>query len=161
MCYKVFGRVILICTILSVTLSTSGCSFGIDFLIKNLTDRHLTVAYTLRNSDYGLAPELVSKNDSNAADYLKFPAERIKVDFDKRTVEFKLLPGEEVRVLRMRDRQTMDEYEEAFNLYELQLTSSDGRAHFEGRQVFGQFKPVEKRPVVFGPTISRFELEYR
>ena len=63
--YQVLGRSILLCTVLCVSLGTSACSFVIGFSIKNLSDRELTVSYSLRNMEFGLEPELVdgSKNE--------------------------------------------------------------------------------------------------
>jgi len=107
-----------------------------------------------------LEPKLAGSGDSNETVYLNVPADRLKVDVEKLTVEFKLLSGEEVRIMRMMDRRTLDEYEEEFNLNELRLISSDGRACFEGRQVFAQFRPIKNSGFHFGPEINRFELDY-
>lgn len=159
--YKGLCRVILIGGILSIALLTWGCTYSIGFYINNLSDREVIVSYSLRNLQYALEPELISKGDSNDFDYLKVPAERLKVDLEKRVVEFNLLPGERVRIIRMYDRGSLSDYEDAFNLTRLGLTSSNGQQQFGGHQVFAQFKPVEKGSFEFGPKFNRFELEYR
>lgn len=160
MFYQRLVRIVLASVLFFVAFGTIACSFVIGFTIKNSSDRELIVAYNLRNADFGLEPELVEKNNSGERKYTKFPEDRLKVDFDNRSVEFRLLPSEEVQILRMQDRSS-SEYEKAFNLTSLKLSSSDSKATFEGRQIFAQFSPIKASAFTFGPSVIGFELEYR
>ena len=154
------GKYILFCIVLCLCMVTSSCSYIINFTIKNLSDRDLTVSYSLRNANYGLYPELLDRTSAEGKIFIAFPESRSRIDVENRKVELILFPNEEVRILRMNDGYSR-EYDKEFNLTELNLSTSDGNASFKGSQVFVQFRPVERSAFSFGPRIVAFELEFR
>ena len=159
--YRILGRILIICTVLSSTMVTSGCSYAVGFSIKNNSDRDVNVRYTLRNLELGFEPELLGKSDSNEPLYIKFPADRSKIDIENRFIELKLFAGEEVRLFKMFDRSEF-EYRKAFPLTELQLFSKFGNSVMMGREeVLTHFKPIESGFFSFGPKIIGYELIYR
>jgi hypothetical protein len=155
------SRAFLMGLIFVLVVVSVGCSFTVGFNIKNLSGKTITVNYSVNNSYYGFSPLLVRENvDENSEKYVPIPEDRIHVDIDNGTVEFSLLPDEEVQLYWVSDRLDRD-YEEVFKIDSLRITDEYGSITFEGRRVFNSFRPVENSRFAFGPKIVGFVFEYR
>lgn len=156
------SKTLLAGVIVGLAIINAGCSFKIGFNIKNLTDNAITVNYILKGPGAaGFSPRLVLENHGeDASKYLPLPEDRIRIETEKCTVEFELLPNENVELYWVGDRREND-YEKEFNLVNLRIIGADGSRSFEGREVFKSFLPIRKNWYTFGPDITGFVLEYR
>ncbi|MEP6788300.1 MAG: hypothetical protein ABJB40_07710, partial [Acidobacteriota bacterium] len=115
---------------------------------------------TLQNGKMLKQKTVTFNTDKNTTEYSPFPEDRISVDAKNRSVEFKLLPNENVELFSVNDKLDND-YEKEMNLANLRINSADGSISLEGRQVFKSFRPIKSSWYSFGPETSGFVLEYR
>jgi len=154
------SRTLLTSTILLLGLGCAGCSYHISFTLKNLSGKTIAVKYSVKNMQDGFAPNLVSKNKADGAQFMPIPDDRISLDFENGSVEFKMLADEAVELDSTMDRRE-SEYEQAFNLKSLRIVADGDSVFMEGRELFKSFRPINRKWYTFGPGIVGFELEYR
>ncbi len=153
-------RMLLTCSILVFAFGCTGCSFYISFKLKNLSGKPIAVNYTVKNIQDGFAPSLIKVTETNGAQSVPIPDDRIRLDIENGSVEFEMLAEEIVELDHTIDRRE-SEYEEAFNLKSLRVSADDGSISLEGREAFKSFRPIRKSWYTFGPEIVGFEFEYR
>ncbi len=144
-------RIFLTGFIAGLAVISSGCSYVISFKLRNLSGQTITVNYVVKDIKNGLAPMLIQlSNAENRTETVPIPDDRIRIDPENGSVEFKLLANEEVEVDRTINWQQSD-YEQAFNLKSLRIAGEDGSIYLEGRQAFTSFRPINKSWYTFGP----------
>lgn len=151
---------LLISAVLILAFGCAGCSFRISYILKNLAGKTVVVKYRVKSVQDGFAPSLVRKSEAEGTQFVPIPDDRISLDFENRSIEFKMLADEMVELEHTIDRRD-SEYEQEFNLESLQIIAEDGSVSMEGRDLFKSFRPVRKSWYAFGPEIVGFELEYR
>jgi hypothetical protein len=153
-------RMLLTSTILLLAVVCSGCSFHISFKLKNLSGKTIAVNYTVKNIQDGFAPSLLKKTETDGAQSVPIPDDRIRLDIENGSVEFTMFADEIVELDHTIDLRE-SEYEQAFNLKSLRIAADDGAISLEGLEAFKSFRPIRKRWYTFGPEIVGFEFEYR
>ena len=155
-----FQRSLLTVTVVIFSIVCSGCSFVVRFFIENSSERIVTVRYSTKNLQGGFDPKIFKENSNNGIDEIPIPEDRVIIDTQNRTVEFKMLPHEQVRIWKMHGK--LDEnYESEWNISSLSISSGEGSVSFEGSEVYKNFRPIAKTWYTFGPNATSFKLEYR
>ena len=151
-------RILLRGVIAADVVICAGCSYFISFNLKNLSGQTITVNYTVNDIKDGFAPMLVvQQTDGNRAGTVPIPDDRISMDVQKGSVEFKLLANEEVVLDEMSSGR---DYEKTFNINNLRIVAPNGSTEMEGPQVFRNFRPIKNSWYEFGPKIIGFVFEY-
>lgn len=154
-------RLLLTGVIAGLAVIVSGCSYVIRFNLRNLSGQTITVNYTVKDIQNGLTPMLIQRSATeNRTETVPIPDDRIRIDIENGSVEFKLFAKEEVELDSTIDGSESD-YEKTFNLRNLRIAGEEGSVHLEGREVFKRFQPIKKSWYQFGPETIGFVFEYR
>ncbi|MFL6231213.1 MAG: hypothetical protein ACJ741_20765 [Pyrinomonadaceae bacterium] len=141
---EIISRCLTLTLLLLLTLSAAACSFSNSFLVVNSSARPIEVLYKIKKPSDPRAPSRLSevppyaRGVSGVTSLEPLPADRYKIDPDRRTVALTLNPGESLMLDQCKPanmRTHGDCVPGAFSVEELYLSGADGEISLKGEQV--------------------------
>ena len=135
----------------------TGCSFSVDFVVVNESDRPIEVRYRIRgNSSEPLSkttkPATLPSAQLHSREWRELPSEQFAIDSVNRTVTVQVKPGEALRIANVRDYGA-DSGVTDFIIMEIQIVGTSGGVSLQGDQVYKSF--VAESTAFFGPPTLR------
>ncbi len=146
---KAINRIFPIILLIGSTVLMTGCSYTADFVLKNATEKVLTIRYWIRRTSaipFVILKARVASSDQHAANphaFNAFPDERIRIGNDSMSATVRLLPGEVLFLTELDIRDIAAEPTFKSGIRKLSVETETGAVVYEGDQVYRQFVPSQ------------------